>query len=49
MANEIISTNSDIELENQIISLVQASKIQVAVSVNSKRRVGNLLPTHLIT
>lgn len=53
MANEIISTESEIELENQIISLVQASKVKVAVSVNATLtelywKIGNLVNTAIL-
>lgn len=48
MANEIIDTHTDTELENQIIALVNASKMKVAVSVNATLtelywRIGNLI------
>ncbi|MBR5940300.1 MAG: DUF1016 family protein [Neisseriaceae bacterium] len=53
MANEIISRNNDIELENQIITLVQVAKIQVAVSVNRTLtelywNIGNLINTAVL-
>lgn len=51
MANEII--NTDTELENQIIALVQTAKMQVAVAVNATLtelywHIGNLINTAIL-
>ncbi|MBR5940493.1 MAG: hypothetical protein IKZ88_04480 [Neisseriaceae bacterium] len=53
MTNEITASYAETELENQIIALVQAAKIQVAVSVNRTLtelywNIGNLINTAVL-
>ena len=53
MANEIINSDTDTELENQIITLVNAAKMQIAVTINRTLtelywHIGNLINTAIL-